>query len=234
MRYNDFTVILPTLNEEKSIDTLANKLLRSYKGIKVIVVDDGSTDGTREKVRDMMKSRKEIGFMERAGRGLQKGLTASVIDGIKRVRTRYFVVMDADLQHPPGLIKEMARGKEDGYDLVVAVRNNVENWELGRKMISKALIGVGYALLSATGKETSSDIFSGYFCMGRDDFLRVYNKNRNRFVMDGFKVLYDFLKCNDKGRLRVMEVPYVFANRRWGSSKAGFRQGLALLRSFVT
>ncbi len=93
---------------------------------------------------------------------------------------------------------------------------------------------IGKIVLAATGKETCGDIFSGFFGVDRELFLGVLERNRGRFVKEGYKVLFDFLKCVKRGTLRISEVPYVFRTRKFGSSKAGFPQGMALVKSFVT
>lgn len=230
--YSDFTLILPTLNEEKTVGKLVTYVLRRYKGMKVIVVDDSSTDGTQEAVKGIGARERRVSLIDRSG--MKRGLTASLIDGVKKSRTRYVVVMDADMQHPPELLGEVAKLLREGCDLAVACRSSVPKWSTSRKLISKAYIYLGFLLLSLQGKQTCSDILSGYFGIRKALFTRTYKENKERFVKYGYKVLYDFLKCTEKDSIRMGEVPYVFGSRRGGTSKAGLRQGFALLRSFTS
>lgn len=234
MAYEDFTLILPTLNEEKTIGRLLNYVLKRYKKMYVLVVDDGSKDKTREIILTAGKKSKRVELLDRSALRLQRGLTASVVDGIRRSKTKYVIVMDADMQHPPELIESLARFLQHSCDLAVACRSDVEKWGAERKIISKIFAYFGMAVLFVQRKQRCRDILSGYFGTRREFFMSVYESNTRRFVLEGYKVLYDFLKCIDGGSIRVCEAPYVFMSRRWGSSKAGFIQGTALLKSFFT
>lgn len=232
--YSEFTVVLPTLNEEKTIGEMLRRTLRSYDGCSIIVVDDGSDDLTSDIVKGFVKQNRRVKLFDRSIVGLERGLTASVVYGIVKSRTKYVIVIDADLQHPPEKIKDIAGKLSSGYDLAVANRAKVTDWAVYRKIISRAFMYAGKIILFAEAKETCVDIFSGFFGMKRDVFLSVYRKNRHRFVGEGYKVLFDFLKCIDRGTLRIGNVPFVFNTRRFGSSKASIGQGMALLKSFVT
>lgn len=232
--YSEFTIILPTLNEEKTIGEMLRRILRSYRGCSVIVVDDGSEDLTREIVKGFAKQNHRVRLLDRSRMGLERGLTASVIYGILKAGTKYVIVIDADLQHPPEKIRDVAQKLGSGYDLVVANRAKVPNWAAYRKIISRAFMYAGKILLFVEARETCVDIFSGFFGIRRAVFLSVYRRNRKRFVGEGYKVLFDFLKCVDRGTLKIANVPFVFNIREFGSSKASIAQGMALLRSFLT
>ena len=234
MRYDEFTVILPTLNEKETIGTLIQRLLLSYEGISILVSDDGSVDGTPEIVRRISRRNRRVSFFDRRGAGLKRGLTASAVDGIRDSRTRYCIVMDADLQHPVEVVGKVAAKLAAGDDLVVAVRADVRKWEVHRKIISKVLIWIGYGILVATGRSRCDDIFSGFFGVDRRLFVKTYKENRGRFVDGGYKILFDFMKCVGNKEMSVGEVPYSFGVRKYGASKAGIRQGLLLFRSFFS
>lgn len=232
--YSDFTMILPTLNEEKTVGEMLRRISRSYPGCEVIVVDDGSDDLTKSIVKGFAKQNSRVKLFDRSVLGLEKGLTASVIYGIAKSRTKYVIAIDADLQHPPEKIRDVARKLLAGYDLVVANRARVTNWAAYRKLISRAFMYAGKIVLFASAKETCVDIFSGFFGIKRELFVSVYSRNKNRFVGDGYKVLFDFLKCVDRGTLKIGDVPFVFNAREYGSSKASLEQGVALVRSFFS
>lgn len=232
--YKDFSVIIPTLNEKRTIGELVRYILRNYRGCKVLVADDGSTDGTKMIVREISKGNKEVALIDRRALGSKKGLTFSVLDGIRRCRTKYAIAIDADMQHPPGKIEEIAARLSRGDDLVVANRASVTDWAPYRKMISKIFMYTGKIMLFIGAKETCVDIFSGFFGVRRDVFVSVYEKNRHRFVGEGYKVLFDFLKCVDRGALRISNVPYAFHIREFGASKASVKQGVALFKSFLS
>lgn len=232
--YDDFTVVLPTLNEEKNIGVLIHRLLREYKGIRVVVVDDGSRDGTAGVVKKIGKSHGSVEFVDRAAQGRERGLTASAIDGISSSRTKFVIVMDADLQHPAEVVGKLAGRLASGSGLTVAVRADVRGWEAHRKLISKTLMSMGYAILIASGRERCKDIFSGFFGVDKKLFIETLEANKGRFVYGGYKILFDFLKCNSRGSLNISEVPYSFGLRKHGASKAGIKQGMLLFKSLLT
>jgi dolichol-phosphate mannosyltransferase len=234
MQYNEFTVVLPTLNEGKNIAELISNLKKRYSGVSVIVADDGSKDNTVEEAKRMNKLYGNVKVIERKKLRRDKGLTASVIDGIKECRTKYAVVMDADLQHPYQVVGKIAGRLYDGDKITVGIRAEVEDWPFYRKFVSKTLILVGYAVLFVRRSQSCGDIFSGFFGVERDFFLEVYSKNKGRFIGRGFKVLFDLLKCIRRNSVQASDVPYVFRNRKFGESKAGAGQVLDLVRSFVS
>ncbi len=233
MGYDDLTIVLPTLNEEENIGKIIEALVRAYRGISIIVADDGSSDSTKSVVKKLSSKNRRIVFLDRK-MSKTKGLTASAIEGIEKSKTKYVIVMDADLQHPISAISQMKEKLEAGNDIVVAVREDVKDWELYRKMISRALIYLGYSLLVVRGKEVCSDIFSGYFGVKRNFFVKVQSSNRRRFVGEGYKILFDLLKCLDSRSVSIAEVPYTFNSRKAGRSKAGTKQFVALLKSFFS
>ncbi len=226
--------MLPTLNESGAIGTLIGRITADYPGAEIVVVDDGSTDRTLSIVRQWVRKSKKIRIVDRKRFGLKKGLAASVIEGILDSRTKFVIAMDADMQHPPEVIAKMAAMLRNRSVVVVATRATVEGWALHRKIISKVLIWIGYLVLAVRGSETCPDIFSGYFGVDRKLFANTYRQNRSRFVLEGYKVLFDFLKCMKRGTVKLDTVPFDFQTRKTGRSKAGMAQALALLRSFLT
>ena len=217
----NLTIILPTLNEEENIAKLLGYLKKNYKS-KIIVVDDGSKDRTREIVKSFC-----VELIDREKEKVH-GLTISVVEGIKRVKTPYFLVMDADLQHPPQKIKEFIKALKN-YDLVVGYRKKVKNWEAWRKFITFSLTILGKFILILRRKKYCKDILSGYFA-GNEKVKKVVENGK--FVPEGYKILFEILKQSKD--LRIKDIPYVFNKRREGKSKAGIKQGLALLKSYFS
>lgn len=232
--YSEFTIVIPTLNEEKTIGEVVRRVQRYCPGCKIIVVDDGSDDMTQRIVKKMVHQNGNIRLIDRSVIGLVRGLTASIVYGMLKSNTKYVIVIDADMQHPPEKIRDIALKLEKGDDLVVANRAQVTEWALYRKIISRSFMYVGKIILYLFAHETCVDIFSGFFGVRRALFVSVYKKNRRRFVGGGYKALFDFLKCIDRGKLRIGNVPFVFHTRRLGSSKASMDQGFALLKSFFS
>ncbi|UCH12665.1 MAG: glycosyltransferase, partial [Candidatus Omnitrophota bacterium] len=193
--YNDITVILPTLNEGGNISNILPYLISHYKGCNIIVADDGSQDGTKEKALSLKY--KNLIFLDRTSRQIH-GLTVSVLDAIELVKTEYFIAIDADGQHPPEKIEEIVNILRLGSKLVIASRVEVEKrWPLCRKTISYAGALLGkISLLLRAKYYLGYDILGGFF--GCD--CRLWDKclsdrfKRKHFSLKGYKVLFDFLK----------------------------------------
>ncbi len=231
--YRNFTIILPTLNEEENIAKIIGILTRSYKGINILVSDDGSTDRTKSIVDAISAKNRRVKFLDRRGSSA-KGLTASIIEGFEKITTAYGIVMDADMQHPTEEVAKIAMNLSRGDDISVGVRAKFDNWELYRKIISRILVTLSYIILLVRGKQVCSDVFAGYFGARKKLVVSIVKENRKRFVNDGQKMLFDLLKCIDRGTIRISEVPYTFHQRKAGTSKAGVKHAIALLQSYFS
>ncbi len=214
MKYKKFTIIIPTLNEEKNIGKVLGIITKNYPGIKIIVSDDGSKD----KTKNIVKKYPGTYFLDRKKEKI-KGLTASVIDGILYTKTKFFIVIDGDLQHPPEKIREISLALENGSDIVVGIRRKViVPWPWHRKMISKSAILLGNLKL-VIHKVNCKDIMSGFFGMDRKKAVSIINKNKKSFQMHGYKVLFDLLK--NMRNISTTGVYYDFGLRSKGKSKLG-------------
>lgn len=230
-QYNSLTVVIPTLNEAKTIARLINGILSSYKGASVMVVDDGSKDGTTQTVSRIAKRRREVRLMDRKALGRRSGLTGSVIDGIVASKTDLVIVMDGDMQHPYGLIGRVVKSLGTA-DLAICIRSRIKNWPLHRRIVSRMAVWSGLSVLFVRRRRRSKDIMSGFFGVRRKLFMKVYRSNKRRFVTEGFKVLFDFLKSADSS-IRIAELPYSFKDREYGASNAKLVHGLYLFLSFI-
>lgn len=209
--YNNLAIIIPTLNEAENIGKLIPLLKKQYPKAEIIIADDGSTDSTKE-----IAGKKAI-LIDRTNESIH-GLCASVIDSIKYTKRKFFVVIDADLQHPPGKIKELVNALSKGNVLVVGKRVKIkEEWPLARRIISKTATLLGrIRLLNKNFK--CSDIVSGFFA-GRTSLIKkIISEKEQKFEKKGYKVLFDILKYLPKDA-KVREVPYAFSIRTKGSSK---------------
>ena len=98
----NFTILIPTLNEEKNIKRLIETILSLYPSINITVVDDGSSDDTVKLVNEFNDV---VSLINRKDNDI-KGLSISIKEGIFSVKTKYFMVIDGDFQHPPEAIKD--------------------------------------------------------------------------------------------------------------------------------
>lgn len=231
--YSDTTVILPTLNEERSISNILRSIISRYRNCHIIVADDGSRDATKKAALSI--GYENLNFLDRTEKPVH-GLTASVLDAIAVVKTKYFVVMDADGQHPHEKIEEIVNILRLDGKFVIASRIEIEEeWSLSRRLISCAGSVLGKIALLLRGKNyLDYDILSGFlgcesmFCQG----VLSDKSNSKRFRLKGYKVLFDLLKCAPRG-LRVEEVYYRFETRKAEISKINIKVYLEYIKSCI-
>ena len=208
------TVIIPTYEEAENIEPLLRRLAAVAPAlgdaIEVLIVDNGSSDGTADRARELL-GRVVPGRLV-PGRH-RMDLASAVIEGIRQAQGRVIAVMDADLSHPPELLPELYRAVERGADVAVASRyvrgGGVARWPLRRRALSRT---GNWLVRPLAGVR---DATSGYFAC-RTHFVKPLPLSAA-----GFKILLEILV---KGRpRRVQEIPYVFTDRQRGSSKLSGR-----------
>ena len=223
VKYTDMTIVIPTLNEEKNIEKLISLLKKTYKGISIIVVDDGSKDSTQA-----VAKKAGARVIDRSQK-LIHGLTISVIEGICTAKTQYAIVMDGDMQHPYEKIKDIAEALETSA-VVVGTREQVLNdWPLHRRVMSKIAISLGHLRLKISGLYCK-DIVSGFFGMKTKLFKDIVAKKYDKYELKGYKVLFDTLKYLPKNT-PVAQVPYDFGLRSEGMSKINYKHIFIYLKS---
>lgn len=208
------SLITPTYNERENIPILVEEvfgIISQYPEIdlELIVVDDNSPDGTGD-VAEGLKDRYPIQVLHREGK---LGLGSAVMAGFAHSDRPLLGVIDADLSHDPVVLPELILGLRD-HDLAIGSRYNpesrVEKWPWYRKVISQA--GVFFAR-QLTGVQ---DPLAGYFFLHR----RVIDGMA--LTSPGYKILLEILV---KGHYnRFMEVPFIFRNRQFSSSKLNWTE----------
>lgn len=222
-----FTIILPTLNEGENIEAMVETLASLYPGVHILVMDDNSKDGTAEKARKYSDPPYNVEAVVRDP--MDRGLTASVIDGIMRSRTDFFIVLDADFQHPPEAIAGVVASLKEGNDLTIGVREDKMNLMFFRKLASGGAHGLAKTYLTFKRQPVSKDTMSGFFGGRSDIFQKVIAENGKKFERKGFKVLFDLLKFAPRD-IKVGETLFTFNARRGGESKLNSRIILSILR----
>lgn len=212
---NTFSLIVPTLNEAGNIDTLLTEvtaaLSQTHYEYEIIVVDDGSTDGTVERVREWSMRDARVRLLSRAG---ERGLAGAVLYGWSQSHAKLLGVIDADLQHPPELVPQLLDAAEEA-DIAVASRyahdRGVEGWNPLRAAVSRLSTLAASPLIRKKSFRVT-DPMSGFFIIHRRCIEGL------TFQTTGFKLLLEILV---RGRIRTAkEVPYQFGLRREGTSKA--------------
>ena len=215
------SVILPTYNERENVSVLVPRLLAILQDVpcEVIVVDDGSPDGTADAVREMAAADSRVRLVERPGKA---GLASAVFAGAAEAQGQFAAIMDADLSHDPEVLPEMLARAEDGCDVVIGSRyvrgGSFAHQPLVRRLISRVLnTGVRVMLMLP-----QRDVLTGYALCRRELLTQIPTRHSSR----GFKWLLELLAVH-RG-LRVHESPIVFRNRYAGVSKADAREALGL------
>ncbi len=216
------SVIVPTYNERENLEELFERIDKSLKNYEyeIVVVDDDSPDRTWE-FAQRLSERYSVKVIRRSD---EKGLSSAVIRGFEEAEGDVFVVMDADLQHPPEVIPELLKAIEDGADIAIASRyvpgGGVKNWYWYRRLISKGAIAIGRLALPKI--RNVKDPVSGFFALKREVVEGV------QLNPVGFKILMEVLIKGNYGK--VAEVPFTFGLRKAGESKLGGKTMLNYIR----
>jgi dolichol-phosphate mannosyltransferase len=208
-------VVIPTYNEAGSIEEVLDRVLAADPRVEVLVVDDGSPDGTAELVRAKAAGERRISLLERQGKqGLGAAYRAGFAWGLERGYDA-MVEMDADLSHPPEHLPAMLDGL-DRADLVVGSRyvpgGRTVNWSPLRKLISRC----GNAYVRLALRLPVHDATAGYRAYRRAvlEALPVGTVQSN-----GYCFQVEMVHRTWQEGFRVVELPITFTERTSGVSK---------------
>lgn len=210
---NPISIICPTLNEEKNIAPLYQKVVNLVKeDWELIFVDDNSSDHTQDEVQKLARLDHRVRLINRIGR---KGLASAAAEGFLCAMYNHCVLLDADLQHDINNINTMAaEASLGGFDLVVSSRFKEEQTlglSAGRTRMSKT----GNRMIDLILHRSLTDPLSGCFLIKKDVYLRLHRE----LILSGFKILFDILSCPSGRLLKVAEIPIKFLDRHAGESK---------------
>lgn len=219
MNESDSIVIIPTYNEKENIEKIIRAVFALEKCFHILVIDDGSPDGTASIVKNLMATEfsDRLFIIERSGK---LGLGTAYIAGFKwsiEKKYDYIFEMDADFSHAPSDLPRLyAACADEGYDVAIGSRYisgvNVVNWPIGRVLMS--YFASMYVRL-VTGFKVH-DTTAGFKCYKRR-VLETIELDKIRFKGYAFQIemKYTAYKCGFK----IKEVPVVFVNRVEGVSK---------------
>lgn len=216
---NDSLVIIPTYNEKENIEAIIRAVTNLEKGFDVLIIDDGSPDGTADIVKRLMADElaDRLHLIERSGK---LGLGTAYIRGFEWAiaeKYDYIFEMDADFSHNPADLPRLyAACHDEGHDVAVGSRYvtgvNVVNWPMGRVLMSyfaskyvRTVLGIGL-----------HDTTAGFVCYRRR-VLETIRLDEIHFKGYAFQIemKYSALKLG----FSVKEVPVIFVNRELGTSK---------------
>ena len=215
---SDSVIIIPTYNEKENIERMIRTLMALEHEFDVLVVDDGSPDGTAAIVKGLMEVFPgRVHIIERTGK---LGLGTAYVAGFKWAIERkyeYIFEMDADFSHNPDDVPLLYEAcAKDGYDLSVGSRYvtgvNVVNWPMGRVLMSY----FASKYVRFITRLPVCDTTAGFNCYRRK-VLETIDLDNIRFKGYAFQIEMKFTthKCGFK----IKEVPVIFVNRVLGTSK---------------
>ena len=215
MRNKIVWVVLPTYNERENIEKVISKILvLDYSNLHVLVVDDGSPDGTSQVVVEMQKTSSNIHLLTRVQ---DKGRGAAGIAGYKQAISNgaeYIVEMDADLSHNPKEIPKLLEGLNN-YDLVLGSRYISGGADLRPGNRRHLLSALANAWVRAWLGLKFRDCNTGYRCFRRETLKRIIDDLKS----DGPEIVQEVLYQAKKNGLKIVESPIIFIDRKDGKSK---------------
>jgi len=210
-------VIIPTYNEKDNIASMIDAVMALHQGYHILVIDDGSPDGTADIVRaSIEKYPNEVFLEERKGK---LGLGTAYIHGFKWCLQRdyaFIFEMDADFSHNPNDLEKLLAACENGADVAIGSRYsngvNVVNWPLSRVLLSYF---ASVYVRMITGMKIA-DATAGFKCYRRV-VLEKINLDRIKFVGYAFQIEMKYRAFVNK--FNIVEVPIIFTDRTKGQSK---------------
>ena len=219
MNESDSIVIIPTYNEKENVEKIIRAVLGLSKPFHILIIDDGSPDGTANIVKGLMANEfaGRLFIIERSGK---LGLGTAYITGFKWAlehKYDYIFEMDADFSHNPNDLPRLyAATHDEGNDVAIGSRYltgvNVVNWPMGRVLMSYFASRYVNFVTGIPVRDTTA----GFVCYKRR-VLETINLDDIRFKGYAFQIEMKFTAY--KIGFKIKEVPVVFVNRREGTSK---------------
>lgn len=214
---SDSLIIIPTYNEKENIEKILTKTFSLSKKFDVLIVDDGSPDGTGDIVKSLQSKFKGLYIKERTGK---LGLGTAYIHGFNWALTKsydYIFEMDADFSHNPDDLERLYKAcSEQGADVAIGSRYirgvNIVNWPMSRLLMS--FFASKYVKFIT--KLPINDSTAGFMCYKRSVLERI-KLDKIDFVGYAFQIEMKFKSW--KLGFNVVEVPVIFTDRTEGNSK---------------
>lgn len=210
-------VIIPTYNEIENIEKMVHTVFGLAREFELLIVDDGSPDGTAAKVKELQTQYQgKLHIEERKGK---LGLGTAYIHGFKWALARdydYIFEMDCDFSHNPKDLIRLLEACENGADVAVGSRyvkgGNVSNWDMKRILLSYFASVYVRMVLWINVKDTTA----GFKCYKRK-VLEAIELDKIRFMGYAFQIEMKY-SAYKKG-FKIVEVPITFVDRVLGTSK---------------
>ncbi|QNK63342.1 polyprenol monophosphomannose synthase [Pedobacter sp. PAMC26386] len=217
---SDSLVIIPTYNEKENIEKIIRKVFSLSFSFEVLIIDDGSPDGTADIVKKLQLEFPGLHMEQRSGK---LGLGTAYIHGFKWALQRSYVYifeMDADFSHNPDDLFKLREACVNGGDVAIGSRYvrgvNVVNWPMSRVLMS--YFASMYVRLIT--RISIQDATAGFKCYRRV-VLETIPFDKIKFVGYAFQIEMKFTAI--KFGFNVVEVPIIFTDRTEGTSKMSTR-----------
>ncbi len=210
---NRFSILIPIYQERKNIGKLVNQITKYLRGkiFEIIVVDDNSSDGTKDILRFIKSKNKRFNYFIR--NESKRDLCKSVILGISKSKYKNIIIMDGDLQHNPKYLPKICKiFSQRKLDFLVCSRNFKERQGLSYIRYYSSILLILFINLML-GKKVS-DPMSGFFIFKK----KFYNLNKKNVYKSGFKILLNLLYSTNKN-LKIFENRIIFKKRFNNKSK---------------
>lgn len=221
------SIIVPTRNESGNVEPLLRRVQTAVRGldVEVIFVDD-SSDDTPDTIRRVSPCFPFPVRVVARPPERRNGLGKAVVEGMMAAQGDWLCVMDGDLQHPPEVIPQLLDHAFATQSTLVAASRltaggGTEGLSFRRKLISYGLAALSHVVFPKRLKQIT-DPLTGFFLVRRDAL------NPAELQPEGFKILLEVLVRSPN--LHVSEVPFEFAERNAGESKANSREALLLFK----
>jgi dolichol-phosphate mannosyltransferase len=224
-------VCLPTYNEAENIELVIDGLFAADETLRVLVVDDGSPDGTGDIVERRAAADPRVGLIRRPGRlGLGTAYIAAFNEGLRHEHT-HFLTMDSDLSHAPERVPALIAAVDAGADLAIGSRytpgGSIVGWGFHRRLLSFGANSFARLWLGIR----SRDCTSGFRCYRR---TAVEHLVKAPVRARGYSTLVELLIRCQRAGFTVVEVPIRFVDRVHGKSKMSSREMIDGIASVVT
>ncbi|MBK8480280.1 MAG: polyprenol monophosphomannose synthase [Proteobacteria bacterium] len=216
----DVLVIVPTYNERENLEALTTAILAELPTADILVVDDGSPDGTGALADALHGREPRIDVLHRPSK---QGLGTAYLAGFRHGLARnyaYFIEMDCDFSHDPQYLPALLERARAGADLVLGSRyidqGGTRNWSLARRAISRG----GNLYARAVLGLPFDDLTGGFKCFRRAVLERI---RLEAVRSEGYAFQIEMTYRAWRRGFRIEEVPIIFVDRRVGQSKMSRR-----------
>jgi dolichol-phosphate mannosyltransferase len=224
-------IVVPTYNEALNLPLLVPRILAAQPEAEIVIVDDGSPDGTGEVAERV--GRELAGRLHVVHRTTKSGRGGAVLAGLARAHVigafDWYCEMDADLSHQPEELERLLAARE-GADMVVGSRYlpgaRIEGWSWRRKVWSR----VSNRLIRIVLRVPMTDFTNGYRLYSR---RAVEHLTSLRLRETGYISLSEWAYVLHRAGMRIREVPTTFVNRRLGSSNMSASEAVVALRGLI-